>query len=55
MTLKSDKKLEEKLTRGLKNDMRNLANFHQCTQKCKNWVPWGPFVQSRKCLSLKFT
>ena len=31
MTLKSDAKFEEKLTCGLKNDMRNLANFHQST------------------------
>ena len=37
MTLKSDAKFEEKLTSGLKNDMRNLANFHQSTQKCQNW------------------
>ena len=29
MELKSDVKFEEKLTCGLKNDMRNLANFHQ--------------------------
>ena len=29
MTLKSDAKFEEKLTSGLKNDMRNLVNFHQ--------------------------
>ena len=31
MTLKSDGKLEEKLTCGLENDMRNLANIHQST------------------------
>ena len=31
MTLKSDAKFEEKLTCGLKNDMRNLANFQQST------------------------
>ena len=29
MALKSDTKFEEKLTCGLENDMRNLANFHQ--------------------------
>ena len=29
MTMKSDAKFEEKLTCGLQNDMRNLANFHQ--------------------------
>ena len=37
MTLKSDAKFEEKLTCGLENDMRNLANFHQSTGKCQNW------------------
>ena len=31
MTLKIDANFEEKLTRGLQNDMRNLANFHQST------------------------
>ena len=31
MTLESDAKFEEKLTCGLENDMRNLANFHQNT------------------------
>ena len=30
-------KLEEKVTCGLKNDMRNFENFHQSTQKCQNW------------------
>ena len=29
MTLKGDAKFEEKLTCGLENDMRNLANFYQ--------------------------
>ena len=37
MTLKSDAELGEKLTCCLENDMRNLANFHQSTQKCQNW------------------
>ena len=37
MTLESDAKLEEKLTCGLKNDMRNLANFHQSILKSQNW------------------
>ena len=31
MALKSDVKFEEKLTCDLKNDMRNLVNFHQST------------------------
>ena len=37
MTLKIDVKLEKKLTCGLKTDMKNLANFHQSTQKCQSW------------------
>ena len=37
MTLKSHAKFEEKLTCGLENDMRNLSNFHQSTQKSQNW------------------
>ena len=37
MTLKSDAKFEKKLTCGLENGMRNLANVHQSTRKCQNW------------------
>ena len=37
MTLESDAKFEEKVTCGLENDMKNLANFHQSTQKSQNW------------------
>ena len=37
MTLKSDAKFEEKITYGLKNDMRNLANLYQSTWKFQNW------------------
>ena len=37
MTLKSDAKFEEKLTCGLENDMKNLANFYQNLCKCQNW------------------
>ena len=36
MTLKSDAKLEENLTFGLENERRNLAIFHQRTQKSQN-------------------
>ena len=44
MTLKSHAKFEEKLTCGLENDMRNLANFHQNTWKCQNWYFHGIFL-----------
>ena len=37
MTLKIDTKFEGKLTCASKNDMRNLANFHQSIQKSQNW------------------
>ena len=39
----------------LENDMRNLANFYQSTRKSQNWDFDGdPFIQSRKCMNLKF-
>ena len=31
MTMKSDAKFEEKMTCGLENEMKNMANFHQST------------------------
>ena len=56
MTLKSDTKFKEKVTCQLENDIRNLANFHQSTGKYQSWeLSWDPFVQNRKCMSLKFT
>ena len=36
MTLKTNAKFEEKLTCGLENDIRNLANFYQSNRKCQN-------------------
>ena len=40
----------------LKNDTRNLSNFHQSTQKFQKMLfLWGPFIQKRKCMSLNFT
>ena len=36
MTLKSDAKFEEKLTLGSKNDMRNLVNFNESSDKSGN-------------------
>ena len=57
MTLKSDPKLEEELTCGLENDMRNMANFHQSTWKFQNWDFDGVLflIQRKKCMRLKFT
>ena len=37
MTLERDAKFEEKLTSGLENDIRNLANFQQSTRNSQNW------------------
>ena len=36
MALKVDAKLKGKLTRGLKNDIRNLVNFYASSQKSGN-------------------
>ena len=54
MTLNTDITSEGKLTCAFKNDMRNLANFHQSmfgSLKMEFW--WGPFIQSRKMYELK--
>ena len=37
MTLKSDAKLEEKLTLGFKNDIRYLVNFNASSGKSENF------------------
>ena len=36
MTLKSDAKFKGKLTCGLKNNIRNLVNFHASSRKSEN-------------------
>ena len=36
MTLKGDAKFKGKLTRGLKNDIRNLVNFRGSRRKSEN-------------------
>ena len=36
MILKGDTKFAGKLTRGLKNDIKNLVNFHASRQKSQN-------------------
>ena len=38
MTLKGDAKFDENLPCGFENDMRNMADFHQSTRKCENWI-----------------
>ena len=44
MALNIGVKFEGKLTCASKNDMRNLANFHQCTFKSlKIWTFIGSF------------
>ena len=43
MTIESDGKFEEKLTCGLENNMRNLANFHQSTWKLELKI--GTFME----------
>ena len=55
MTLKNDAKFEIKLTCGLENNMKNLTNFYQSTQSFNIRTLMGSFIQSRKCISLKFT
>ena len=56
MTIKNDAKFEEQLACGFKIDMRNLTNFDPSTQKSQKFaLKWAPFIQSRKCMSLKFT
>ena len=57
MRLESDAKFEEKLTRGLENNMKNLENFNQSTWKwgSKLGLLWVTFIPSRKCMRLKFT
>ena len=36
MTLKGDAKFKGKMTCGLKNDVRNLVNFHEGSRKSEN-------------------
>ena len=54
MALKIDLKFEEKLTCGFKNDMRNLANFHQSTRNSQNWFFDGIFLEHLKFSKLVF-
>ena len=53
MTLKNDAKFEGKLACGLENDMTNLANFHQSTQKYQSWDYDGILYPQYKMYELK--
>ena len=59
MTLTSYANFEERLTSGLKKDMRNLANFTRALESVKIGTlishQIGTFVQGRKGMTLKFT
>ena len=54
MTLKSEAKFERKLIYCVKND-KNLVTFDSSTHASKLGLWWDPFVQSRICISVKFT
>ena len=56
MELNIDETFEGKLTYAFKNDMSNLANFHQssCSKVWKLAISWDPFgIQSSKKIELK--
>ena len=53
MALKGDAKFEEKLTCGLKNDMRNMANFHRSTLKSQIGILMGSFNPKQKKYEFK--
>ena len=52
MVLNIDATFEGKLTWAFKIDMRNLASFRQ---SLKIGFLMGSFIQSKKCMSLRFT
>ena len=51
MTLKGDAIFKERLTDGLKNDARNLVNFHASSRKSKN-LHFDGFVLSKAYIDL---
>ena len=54
MALKIDATFEGKLTCAFKNDMRNLANFHQSMfESLKIEILMGPFYAKQKIYELK--
>ena len=52
MTMKSYAKFEEKLTCGLKNDMRNLAIFTRALESVKMGSLMGSFCTKQKMYEL---
>ena len=48
MTLKGDAIFKEKLTDRLKNDIRNLVNFHVSSRKSEN-LPFDGLLLSKVC------
>ena len=55
MTLTSDAKFKEKLTCGLKYDMKDLVSFHPTTQKSKTFTLMGYFCPKFMRFELKNT
>ena len=53
MTLEGEAKFEEKLTCGLENNMRNLADFYQSTRKSQNWHFDGILLSKQRIYELK--
>ena len=51
--LESDARFEEKVTCGLENNMNNLANFHQSTEKSQNRTFIGSFYPKWKMYESK--
>ena len=50
MTLKGDAEFKRKLTRGLKNDIRNLVNFYASSQKTEIFTMIGSFFPKSETL-----
>ena len=53
MTLKGYAKFKGKLTHALKNDIRNLVNFHASSRKSEHLHFYGPFSKAYKVLDEK--
>ena len=53
MTMKSYANFEERLTSGWKEDIRNLANFHQSTGKSQNWNFDGILLSKVEGMTMK--